>query len=143
MKPTSTRLLAVFFLAAMTALSAPAFAEGDEPVAVQQGPVLQFQEPAHDFGTIPFAGDGSHDFKFTNVGTEPAVIETAKGSCGCTVPNWSREPIMPGDSSVITVTYDTKRVGGFTKYVTVLYNAEAPVRLSITGGVAAPPPKAD
>ena len=51
------------------------------------------------------------------------IISNAKGSCGCTVPTWEKEPIMPGESSVMTVKYDTKRVGPINKSVTITSNA--------------------
>ena len=63
--------------------------------------------------------------KFKNTGTEPLIISGAKGSCGCTVPNWPKEPIMPGESSQIEIRYDTKRVGGINKTVTVTSNDAA------------------
>jgi len=68
------------------------------------------------------------------------VISAAKGSCGCTVPSYPKEPIMPGESEFIKVKYDTKRTGAFTKYVTLTTNAQAntTTRLKIMGTVDAP-----
>ncbi|HQF29733.1 MAG TPA: DUF1573 domain-containing protein, partial [Bacteroidia bacterium] len=62
-------------------------------------------------------------FKFTNTGKEPLLITDCKGSCGCTVPKWSKEPVTKGQSGYINVSYDTKRQGPFTKTVTVTSNA--------------------
>jgi hypothetical protein len=71
-----------------------------------------------------------------NVGKEPIIISKATGSCGCTVPNWPKEPILPGASSAIKVTYDTKRVGAFTKSVTISSNAKTDTKmLTIKGTV--------
>ena len=71
------------------------------------------------------------------------IIKNAKGSCGCTVPKWPREPIAPGQEAEIGVTYDTKRVGKFTKTITLTTNADKrPVILTIKGEVN-PPPKGD
>ena len=76
-----------------------------------------------------------------NNGSEPLVIKNAKGSCGCTVPTWPREPIAPGATGEIGVNYDTKRVGVFTKTITLTTNADKkPVILTIKGEVK-PPPK--
>ena len=61
-------------------------------------------------------------FKFKNTGDKPLMITNAKGSCGCTVPQWPREPIAPGQSGEIKVSYDTKRVGNFAKSVTLTTN---------------------
>lgn len=75
-----------------------------------------------NYGDIAHRSTGYRFFKFTNVGDGPLVISNAKGSCGCTVPQWPREPIMPGESGYIKVKYDTNRVGAMTKYVTLTTN---------------------
>lgn len=98
-----------------------------------------------DYGKIEKASTGVRFFKFSNTGTAPLVISAAKGSCGCTVPSYPKEPIMPGEAGYIKVKYDTKRVGAFTKYVTLTTNATSntTTRLKITGTVedeAAPTP---
>lgn len=93
-----------------------------------------------NYGTIKNASTGYRYFKFTNTGKGPLVISAAKGSCGCTVPTWPKEPIMPGESNFIKVKYDTKRTGAFTKYVTLTSNAQSntTTRLKIFGTVEAP-----
>ena len=90
-----------------------------------------------DYGSIEKGANGIREFKFTNKGTAPLIIQDAKGSCGCTVPSFPKEPIMPGASNVIKVKYDTNRVGPFTKYVTLTTNdpSNAEVRLKIFGDV--------
>ncbi|HQU99816.1 MAG: DUF1573 domain-containing protein [Bacteroidia bacterium] len=99
-------------------------------------PEISFEEELHDFGTLPFGGNGNFDFKFTNTGKEPLVISNAKGSCGCTVPKWPKEPIMKGQTGSINVNYDTKRVGPFTKTVTINSNAKtASKTITIKGNV--------
>ena len=81
------------------------------------------------------------EFVFTNNGSEPLVIKNAKGSCGCTVPTWPRDPIAPGVTEKIKVKYATNRVGKFTKTITLTTNArKRPVILTIKGEVN-PPPK--
>jgi len=102
---------------------------------------IDFESKVVDYGVIDNKSDGARKFVFKNNGTEPLIIKNAKGSCGCTVPTWPREPIAPGESGEIGVQYDTKRVGKFTKTITLSTNAsKAPVILTIKGEVN-PPPK--
>ena len=90
---------------------------------------IVFENDAHDYGTIKQGANGTFEFKFKNSGKEPLVISNAQGSCGCTVPSWPKEPILPGQGNVIKVTYDTKRVGPFTKTVTLTSNAKTPSKI--------------
>lgn len=92
-----------------------------------------------DYGKIKHASTGVRFFKFTNTGAAPLVITNAQGSCGCTVPTWPKEPIMPGQSEYIKVSYDTQRTGQFTKSVTLTTNAAAgtTTHLTIKGEVEA------
>jgi len=107
--------------------------------AQEAGPVLVFETETIDYGTIPHKSDGLREFKFTNTGDSPLVITNAKGSCGCTVPTWPREPIAPGESGTIQVRYATDRIGAFTKTVTLTTNATEPVKvLTIRGNVLPP-----
>jgi Protein of unknown function (DUF1573) len=100
---------------------------------------MTFEHEYHDFGTIEHGGNGTYEFKFKNTGTEPLIISDAKGSCGCTVPTYPKDiPIKPGETQVIKVTYDTKRVGSFTKTVTIHSNSKKNVDvLTIKGTVLA------
>ncbi len=93
-----------------------------------------------NYGSISNASTGIRYFKFTNTGNAPLIISAAKGSCGCTIPSYPKEPIMPGESNFIKVKYDTKRTGAFTKYVTLTTNStdNTTTRLKIYGTVAAP-----
>ncbi len=106
-----------------------------EAVDEQGGNALEW-----NYGTIDNASNGVREFKFTNTGKAPLLITNAKGSCGCTVPTYPKDNIAPGESSIIKVKYDTKRVGNFTKYVTLTTNdVDNPViRLKIFGNVKAP-----
>ena len=96
---------------------------------------IVFENDAHDYGTIKQGANGSYEFKFKNSGKEPLIISNAQGSCGCTVPAWPKEPILPGQGNVIKVTYDTKRVGPFTKTVTLTSNAKTPSKVITIKGV--------
>ncbi|MCB9342201.1 MAG: DUF1573 domain-containing protein [Saprospiraceae bacterium] len=104
------------------------------------GPVMTFQTTTIDYGKIEKGSDKVRKFNFTNTGNEPLIIKTAKGSCGCTVPTYPQEPIMPGETKTIDVSYDTNRPGVFTKTVTLTTN-ETPEShtLTIKGEVIVPP----
>jgi uncharacterized protein (DUF58 family) len=102
----------------------------------QSGPVMTFEKTEIDYGTVALGGDGVRTFKFKNTGTQPLVIKTARGSCGCTVPKWPTEAIQPGKSATIEVKYDTNRAGSFTKDVYVETNEAQPKHtLTIKGTV--------
>ena len=97
----------------------------------QTGPVMTFEKTTIDYGTIEKGSEPIRKAMFTNTGNEPLIIKNAKGSCGCTTPNWPKEPIMPGESASIDIRYDTNREGAFTKTVTLTTN-ETPSERTIT-----------
>jgi hypothetical protein len=104
--------------------------------AQSSGPVMTFETTTVDYGSIEKGAEPLRKFKFTNTGSEPLIIKTAKGSCGCTVPTYPKEPIMPGESNVIEVRYDTQRVGGFSKSITITTNEASDTHmLTIKGDV--------
>jgi hypothetical protein len=107
--------------------------------ATPAGPttVVEYSESTFDFGTIPEGDKVSHVYKFKNTGNEPLVISNAKGSCGCTVPQWPKTPIAPGESGEILVEFNSKgKPGKQTKRVTVTANTNPPQSfLTITGNV--------
>ncbi|MDA3953998.1 MAG: DUF1573 domain-containing protein [Bacteroidales bacterium] len=99
-------------------------------------PKIYFEETTHNYGTIALNGDGTCVFTFKNTGKEPLLLTNVKASCGCTTPSWSKEPIKKGKTGTITVKYNTKLVGSFTKSVRVYSNAKTNlVTLKITGTV--------
>ncbi|MBS1646680.1 MAG: DUF1573 domain-containing protein [Bacteroidetes bacterium] len=103
-------------------------------------PEIKFDQTEIDYGTIEYEGNPQREFKLKNIGKSPLVISNCQGSCGCTVPTCPKEPIMPGQSAVIKVNYDTKRVGRFDKKVTVTTNGKTPsVVLTIKGEVKPQP----
>lgn len=102
------------------------------------GAGIVFETETIDYGTIDKNADGKREFVFTNNGNKPLIITNAVGSCGCTVPEYPKEPIAPGAKGVIKVKYDTGRVGPFSKTVTVSSNAtDATKVLTIKGTVLA------
>jgi hypothetical protein len=109
-------------------------------VAQKKGPIGTFKQSEIDYGKIEKGGDPLRVFEFTNTGDEPLIVKNAKGSCGCTVPTYPKEPIMPGQSAKIEVRYDTQRVGPFSKSVTLTTNEANETRvLSIKGEVKPAP----
>ena len=111
---------------------------------VQNGPEIEFEKVVHDYGEVPYNGNGECEFRFTNTGNEPLLVQKPKSSCGCTIPSWPKEPILPGETEVIKVTYRTNRVGNINKTVTVTSNAisNPTVVLRITGRVLEQPTEA-
>lgn len=104
------------------------------------GAVVKFDKLVHDYGTIYQNDDGTCEFRFSNTGDEPLVLTSVRSSCGCTVPKWPKDPILPGQSANIGVSYDTKRLGNISKQITVVSNAsESTIILSIKGTVIAKP----
>lgn len=87
------------------------------------GPAITWEATTIDYGTINKGDNGQREFVLKNTGNAPLVISNATGSCGCTVPQWPKEPILPGQKATIKVNYDTNRTGSFTKTVTVVSNA--------------------
>jgi len=104
---------------------------------VENQTVITFERDLHDFGDIPQGEKVSTDFRFTNTGKNDLLITDAHGSCGCTVPEWPKEPIPPGGSGIIHVVFDSgKRSGQITKKVTVTANTiPNPNTLTIKGNV--------
>ncbi len=112
------------------------FAQEESVVSTEAMPNIEFEEVVIDYGTIDQGAEPYRYFKFTNSGQAPLIIKNAKGSCGCTVPEWPKKPILPGESDEIKVRYDTKRVGNFRKTVRLTTNAsEEPITLTIKGEV--------
>jgi hypothetical protein len=108
---------------------------------VQSGATIEFEKEVHDYGTIENGANGECTFVFKNTGNAPLIISNAKGSCGCTVPSWPKEPIAPGASSKIKVKYDTKRTGAINKSVTITSNAvNAPTKVIRIKGNVKPKP---
>jgi hypothetical protein len=86
---------------------------------------VAFAQSSHNFGKIKQDTQNKYKFKFTNTGPNPLIIENATGSCGCTVPEYPKEPIPPGGTGEITVEYSPgKQVGSQSKTVTITANTE-------------------
>jgi hypothetical protein len=115
-------------LAATTVSFAQTPAAGQETPAKENKNAPRFKftgGDTHDFGTIKESPEGAeYTFEFKNVGKEPLIIQSAVGSCGCTTPDWPKEPILPGKTGKIKVHYASQgRVGPIMKSVFITSNA--------------------
>ena len=118
-------ILTLFVLAAVMGNSQPKIDQ-----------LIKFDKEAHSFGKVPKGKPVSVEFKFTNPGSKPVIIEDATAECGCTKPEFPPQPVMPGKTGFIKVTYDAKEPGNFTKKVTVrLVNVTDSKILTISGEV--------
>jgi hypothetical protein len=88
-------------------------------------PVMSFDETEFDFGNITKGTGVEHKFTFTNTGKAPLVIVDAKSSCGCTVPEYSKEPVQPGAKGELLVKYNGSGSNQVTKTVTIKANTAA------------------
>ncbi|MFH1118831.1 MAG: DUF1573 domain-containing protein [Bacteroidota bacterium] len=106
------------------------------------GPVAKYDKTVYDFGNLTQNQPGTASFTLTNEGKEPLIISAARASCGCTNLTYAKDPILPGKSTSISVTYNAAALGSFSKTVTVTTNADQQsVILQIKGIVQ--PPKED
>jgi hypothetical protein len=113
------------------------FASDNQQADEKQFAHIKFEKLVHDFGKIPVQGDASCEFVYTNTGNIPLLLTNVKTSCGCTAPEWTKEPVLPGEKGVIKVKYTTvHRPNPINKSITVLSNADNPsIILKITGEV--------
>lgn len=89
----------------------------------KDGPQITFVKEMHDFGKIKEGVVAEFEFKFTNTGNQPLILSDVRASCGCTTPQWSKEPIMPGKTGMIKVAYNSLgRPGAFNKSITITTN---------------------
>ena len=120
------KLLFSFAFSVVAAMTASA-----QNTAVQGGAKIEFSKETHDYGNIKYGGEPYCTFEFKNTGDQPLIISGAKGSCGCTVPEYSKEPVAPGAKGSISVKYDTNRPGPINKSVTINSNA-----VNVEGGIS-------
>jgi len=102
---------------------------------------FSFAEETHDYGIVPEGPLAECDFVFTNIGKAPIIISRAVGSCGCTVPEWTREPVKPGETGKMHVKYTTAgHPGLISKEITVFSNAQQPIMVLHIRGTVVPAP---
>jgi len=121
--------------------------DADNPVAYgEKGAVILFEEEKHDFGNLMQGEKVFYSFKFKNTGVADLIISTARGSCGCTVPTYSKRPIKPGAEGKIDVVFNSENLRGISqKTITVLTNSEPDgiKTLTIRSNIIAPEGKTE
>lgn len=119
----------VFCFTGMPQISAQEYPSIAPTLEISEGPVskIEFDHTTFDFGTIEEGEIVTHVFTFTNVGEEPLIVINARGSCGCTVPQWPKDPILPGETASFTVKFNSKnKRGKRNQKVTITTNTEPP-----------------
>lgn len=109
-------------------------------ISAQNKAEIKFDNTTHNYGTFSESTKVNCVFTFTNIGDAPLVIHQAVASCGCTVPEYTQEPVMPGKKGTIKVTYDGtgKYPGHFKKSITLRTNAKTEmIRLFVEGDMTA------
>lgn len=96
---------------------------------------LEWKETSFDFGSIPQGKPVYHTFQVINKSNAPLQVDNVQASCGCTTPEWSKEPVAPGAATTIRVGYNAAAEGPFEKSVTVTYNGNNTKQIIIKGSV--------
>lgn len=96
---------------------------------------FKFKTETINYGTITKSSEGKRVFEFENIGNAPLTIDRISSSCGCTIPKKPEKPIMPGEAGKIEVSYDTKRIGRFSKNITIFSNAKTPTKIIRIKGI--------
>lgn len=128
------KLLTIFLLAATVQVSK---AQTVTPVAATPGntDVLVLKETEHDFYQIPQGKPVYYNFEIKNTGNSPLKLDDVHASCGCTTPEWSREPIPAHTTGVIKVGYNAASEGYFEKFITITFNSNQTKQIKIKGTV--------
>jgi hypothetical protein len=145
----------LLFLSLLTILSTAIFAQVEEQSTkksknkkkeiveedtLPKVPIIKFTSLVYDYGDIYKGDSGIGIFEFTNIGKADLILTNVSSSCGCTVPDWPKDPIPPGKTATIKVSYNTSIVGAINKHVYVMTNTEQErVTLSIKGTVSEKP----
>lgn len=111
-------------------------AKPQAPVIKADGPILTLETNTHDFGDI-YQGDVvEHTFKFTNTGNQPLLITNIQTSCGCTTPQWPRDPIMPGGKGELKVGFNSAgKMNKQTKVLPIISNSVTDASITFTTNV--------
>ena len=138
MKLTVNKKLSAMKVFLLVAVFSVASLQAQDLASAKKTASIDFETEVLDYGTIEKGTDGTRTFTFTNTGNAPLIISDVKTSCGCTVPTYSKEAILPGEEGEIEVKYNTKKVGAFTKTITVSSNANLTRKtLKIKGTIVA------
>ena len=134
-----TIILAIFSSVLILGLDVPASGQSSNDAAIKVTTpvedVLNLKETEHDFLTIPQGKPVYYSFDIINTGKTPLKLDDVHASCGCTTPEWSREPIAPGATARIKVGYNAAAEGFFEKSITITYNLNQTKQIKIKGTV--------
>lgn len=135
MKRVVLTMISVFFMFFMVNAQTTTTTPSDQ--SGTNGAVITFDNIVHDYGTVQKGADGNCEFIFKNSGNEPLVLSSVTTSCGCTVAAWPKEPILPGSTGTIKVSYNKMgNPGTINKNITVQSNAtNGTIVLNIKGTV--------
>ncbi len=129
----------LIILVAVTLCSGISFAQSESntpQISFDQSVIDEKGNIVYNYGEISQNSNGWCEFRFENTGKQPLVLSRVKATCGCTVPTWPRQPILPGKSEVVKVKYNTKKVGPFNKSIIIESNADkSPIICRIKGKV--------
>ena len=134
LKPESFKMKKLFTLFSAIAIAVVLNSQTTAQTTASQE-VLSVKETEFNFGTIPQGKPVYHFFEVTNTGKDPMVISNVQTSCGCTTPEWSKEPIAPGGTAKVRVGYNAASEGHFDKTITIMYNQNLSKMVKITGTV--------
>jgi hypothetical protein len=127
--------LAIALCLFITTVSVKAQTNKDAIALPRPADQLVLKENNHNFGKIPQGRPATYTFDIVNTGLTALRLDNVQASCGCTTPEWSREPIEPGATAHIKVGYNAYAEGAFTKTVTVVYNTNMTKTITIAGEV--------
>jgi hypothetical protein len=119
----------------LLALTFGVLAEAQSTASVTVTEAIQMKETGYDFGKIPQGKPVYHSFEIVNISDKPVSLVNIQTSCGCTTPEWSKDPIAPGASTQVKVGFNAASEGFFEKYITILYNQNQTKQVKISGTV--------
>ncbi|MFY0627513.1 MAG: DUF1573 domain-containing protein [Reichenbachiella sp.] len=126
-----------FLVLVFVSVSSIAFGQDASQEFIPPGPHIAFSNPSYDFGDINQGDKVEYTFEFVNDGDQPVIISNVMTTCGCTASSWPREPIAPGESSKIDVTFNSAgKIGHQNKVITIMSNASNnPERVKIVTNI--------
>ena len=144
------KVIIALFFAALTGVVAAQDTKTAAPAVTPEvdsknQPDMKFDVEEYNFGTVKQGETVTYEFHFSSTGKEPLIISNAQASCGCTVPQWPKEPLKKGEKGVIKVSFNsTGKMGMQDKTVTISSNAKSGSKvLHMKGNVETPPAKSE
>ena len=128
-------LLLLFTVVLMVSLKAQQTHDHSDPNHKHEDNGLVAKQSEHDFGKIPQGKPVYYEFEVLNEGNAPLKINNVTATCGCTTPEWSKEPIPAGQTGKIKVGYNSAAEGYFEKFITIMYGENQTKQLKIKGTV--------